>query len=79
VPGEVCTVVPASGSRTTWCRGLSIPPRMPVTAAAGMTVLLLRAVITHRRAAGAGKEMAPALLALTVTIAYPAVVLTSSA
>lgn len=49
---------------------------MPVTAA-GMTVLLLGAAITYRPAAEAGKEMAPALLALVITIAYLAVALTS--
>ena len=50
---------------------------MPVTAAAGMTVLLLGAVITRQSAAEAGKEMTPALLALAITIAYLAVALTS--
>ncbi len=50
---------------------------MPVTAAAGMTVLLLGAVITRQSAAEAGKEMAPALLALAITIAHLAVALTS--
>ena len=49
-------------------------PRMPVTAAAGMTVPLLDAAITHRRA-DAGKAVAAALLAL----ADLAVALTSSA
>jgi uncharacterized membrane protein YphA (DoxX/SURF4 family) len=39
-------------------------------AAAGMALLLLGAIITHRRAADRGKEMAPALLALAITIAY---------
>ena len=48
-----------------------------LAAAAGMAVLLLGAVITHRRAADSGKEMAPALLALAITIAYLAVALTS--
>jgi hypothetical protein len=52
-------------------------PRMSVTAAAGMTVLLLGAVITRQSAAEAGKEMAPALLTLAITIAYLAVALTS--
>ena len=41
-----------------------------VAAAAGMALLLLGAVITHRRAADGRKETAPALLALAVTIAY---------
>ena len=48
-----------------------------VAAAAGMVLLLLGAVITHRRAADGGKEMAPALLAVAITIAYLAVALTS--
>ena len=41
-----------------------------LAAAAGMALLLLGAVITHRRAADSGKEMAPALLALAITITY---------
>jgi hypothetical protein len=45
--------------------------------AAGMALLLLGALITHRRAADGGKEMAPALLALAITVAYLAVALTS--
>ncbi len=48
-----------------------------LAAAAGMTLLLLGAMITHRRAADSGKEMAPALLALALTIAYLAIALTS--
>jgi DoxX-like family len=48
-----------------------------LAAAAGMALLLLGAVITHRRAADGGKGMAPALLALAITIAYLAVALTS--
>jgi len=48
-----------------------------LAAAAGMALLLLGAVITHRRAADGGKEMAPALLALAITIAYLAIALTS--
>ena len=48
-----------------------------VAAAAGMTLLLLGAMITHRRAADSGKEMAPVLIALTITIAYLAIALTS--
>jgi uncharacterized membrane protein YphA (DoxX/SURF4 family) len=48
-----------------------------VTAAAGMAVLLFGALITHRRAADSAKEMAPALLALAIAIAYLAVALTS--
>jgi hypothetical protein len=42
-----------------------------------MTLLLIEAVITHRRAADGGKEMAPALLALAVTSAYLATALVS--
>jgi len=41
-----------------------------VAAAAGMALLLAGAVITHRRAADGGKEMAPALVAVALTIAY---------
>ena len=48
-----------------------------VAAAAGMTLLLLGALIAHRRAADSGKEMAPALFALAITIAYLAIALTS--
>jgi len=47
-----------------------------VAAAAGMALLLLGAVITHRRAADSGKETAPALIALAVTLAYLAIALT---
>jgi DoxX-like family len=48
-----------------------------VAAAAGMTLLLAGALITHRRAADSGKEMTPALLALAITAAYLAIALTS--
>jgi len=48
-----------------------------VAAATGMTLLLAGALITHRRATDSGKEMAPALLALAITIAYLAIALTS--
>ena len=48
-----------------------------LAAAAGMVLLLLGALITHRRAADSGKETAPALLALAITIAYLVVALTS--
>jgi uncharacterized membrane protein YphA (DoxX/SURF4 family) len=41
-----------------------------LAAAAGMGVLLIGALITHRRAKDSGKEMAPALLALAITVAY---------
>lgn len=44
-----------------------------VTAAAGMVLLLLGAVIAHRQTADSGKEMAPALLALAITLAYLAI------
>lgn len=47
-----------------------------VAAAAGMVVLLIGAVMTHRRALDSAKEMAPALLALAITISYLAVALT---
>src|SRR5208282_5743239 len=47
-----------------------------LAAAAGMALLLLGALITHRQAADGTKEMAPALLALAVTIAYLAIALT---
>ncbi len=48
-----------------------------VAAAAGMALLLTGALITHRRAEDSGKEMAPALLGLAITIAYLAIALTS--
>jgi uncharacterized membrane protein YphA (DoxX/SURF4 family) len=48
-----------------------------VAAVAAMALLLLGALVTHRRAADSGKEMAPALLALAITIAYLAIALTS--
>ena len=48
-----------------------------LAAAAGMALLLLGAVITHRRAADNAKDMAPALLALAITIAYLAIAVTS--
>ena len=48
-----------------------------LAAAAGMALLLLGALITHRRAADSGKEMAPALLAFAITLAYLAIALTS--
>ena len=40
-----------------------------VAAAAGLAILLTGAIITHRRAKDSGKEMAPALLTLAITIA----------
>jgi hypothetical protein len=48
-----------------------------MAAAAGMVLLLMGALITHRRALDSTKEMAPALLALTITLAYLAIALTS--
>ena len=48
-----------------------------VAAAAGMALLLLGAVITHRRAADSRKEAAPALAALAIALAYLAIALTS--
>jgi uncharacterized membrane protein YphA (DoxX/SURF4 family) len=51
-------------------------PPLGVAAAAGMALLLTGAVIAHRRAFDGGKEMAPALLAFVITIAYLAVALT---
>ena len=47
-----------------------------IAAAVGMALLLLGALITHRRAADDGKEMAPALLAFALTLAYLAIALT---
>jgi hypothetical protein len=41
-----------------------------LAAAAAMTLLLIGALASHRRAADSGKEMAPALLALAITISY---------
>ena len=46
-----------------------------LAAAAGMTLLLAGALITHRRAADGGKEMAPAWVALALAIAYLAIAL----
>jgi uncharacterized membrane protein YphA (DoxX/SURF4 family) len=46
-----------------------------VAAAAGMAVLLLGAIITHRKAADGIKEMAPAWLGLVLTLAYLALAL----
>jgi uncharacterized membrane protein YphA (DoxX/SURF4 family) len=47
-----------------------------VAAAAGMAVLLVGAVVTHRKAADSVKEMAPALAGLVLTLAYLALALT---
>jgi hypothetical protein len=48
-----------------------------VAAAVGMILLLTGALITHRRAADSGKEMAPALVDLAITIAYLVIAFTS--
>ena len=48
-----------------------------LAAAAGMALLLLGAIITHRKADDSAKEMAPAWLALLLTLAYLAIALTS--
>ena len=48
-----------------------------VAAAAGMALLLLGALTAHRRAADSGKEIAPALAALAITIGYLAIALAS--
>jgi uncharacterized membrane protein YphA (DoxX/SURF4 family) len=48
-----------------------------VAAATGMALLLVGALITHRRAADGGKEMAPTLIALALSLAYLAIALTS--
>src|ERR1700729_31063 len=47
-----------------------------LAAAAGMALLLLGAIITHRKAADSAKEMTPALLALLLTLAYLTIALT---
>jgi hypothetical protein len=41
-----------------------------------MALLLLGAIITHRKAADSVKEMAPALAGLVLTLAYLALALT---
>src|ERR1700746_1790718 len=46
-----------------------------LAAAAGMALLLLGAIIAHRRAADSAREMAPAWLALLLTLAYLAIAL----
>src|ERR1700757_1408193 len=48
-----------------------------LAAATGMALLLIGAVITHRRAGDSGNEAAPALAALALTIAYLAIALSS--
>ncbi len=44
-----------------------------LAAGAGMAALLTGAILTHQRAKDSGKDMAPALFALVITIAYLAV------
>jgi hypothetical protein len=51
-------------------------PSIGVAAAIGMILLLLGALLTHRRAGDPVKEAVPALLLLAVTIAYLAIALT---
>src|ERR1700750_2997211 len=46
-----------------------------VAAAAGMAVLLVGAIITHRKAADSVKDMAPAVVGLVLTLAYLALAL----
>jgi uncharacterized membrane protein YphA (DoxX/SURF4 family) len=47
-----------------------------LAAAAGLALLLLAAVITHRQARDGGKEITPVLIALAITLAYLAIALT---
>ena len=49
--------------------GLWLHP-LGLTAAAATALLLLGAIITHRKSADSAKEMAPAWLALLFTLAY---------
>jgi len=44
-----------------------------MAAAVGMVLLLVGAVITHRRVGDGGKELAPAVVVLLVTLTYLAV------
>jgi hypothetical protein len=48
-----------------------------IAAAAGMCLLLLGALVSHRRAADSSTEMAPALVASALTVAYLAIALSS--
>ncbi|HEX5298642.1 MAG TPA: DoxX family protein [Streptosporangiaceae bacterium] len=41
-----------------------------LAAAAGMAVLLVGAIVTHRKASDGAKEMAPAVVALLLSLAY---------
>ena len=52
-------------------------PAAADAAAAPLDLLLTGALITHRHAADNAKDMAPALAALVITIAYLAIALTS--
>jgi uncharacterized membrane protein YphA (DoxX/SURF4 family) len=47
-----------------------------LAAAAGMTLLLIGAITAHQKAADSAKEMAPAWLALLLTLAYLTIALT---
>ena len=46
-----------------------------LAAAAGMAVLLIGAIVTHRKASDGVKEMAPAVVALLLSLAYLAIAL----
>ena len=46
-----------------------------LAAAAGMALLLVGAIVTHRKAADSVKDMAPALVGLVLTLAYLALAL----
>ena len=48
-----------------------------IAAAIGMIALLAGALVTHRRAADSGKEMAPALIAFVLAVAYLVIALAS--
>ncbi len=48
-----------------------------LAAAAGMTLLLLGALVTHRRARDSVQDAAPALIALAITVAYQVVAYTA--
>jgi hypothetical protein len=76
VPGRVCTVVPASGSRATWHRGLSITPQNAGHRRSRDDRSALRRSdhppAGRRRRNGDGSS----LLALVIATAYVAVALT---
>jgi hypothetical protein len=61
VPGKVCTVVPAKWFPDHLAPGLPIPPQNAGHRPSRDDRPAPGAVITHRRAADAGKQMAPAL------------------